>query len=81
MELKDIADWINQYGFPIISSMGMGYIVYSVWVWTTQSVKPILDEAYTVLVELIDQIRVLDGDMIRLKQKIVTILQIRGKLK
>ena len=81
MELKDIADWINQYGFPIISSMGMGYIVYSVWVWTTQSVKPILDEAYTVLVELIDQIRVLDGDMIRLKQKIVTILQMRGKLK
>jgi hypothetical protein len=79
MDLKQLADYISQYGFPIIAAGGMGYIVYFVWIWTTTMVKPILDEAYTVLVELIDQIRVLDNDMIRLEQKLKTILLLRGK--
>jgi hypothetical protein len=79
MDLKQLANYINQYGFPIISAFGMGYIVYFVWIWTTTMVKPILEEAYIVLVELIDQIRVLDNDMIRLEQKLRTILLLRGK--
>ena len=78
MELKDIADYINVYGFPIIASMGMGYIVYYVWTWTTTIIKPILDEAYVVLVTLIDQIRILDSDMIRLKQKLSTVLLLKS---
>lgn len=77
MELKDIADYINVYGFPIIAAMGMGYIVHYVWMWTTTMVKPILDEAYVVLVTLIDQIRILDSDMIRLKQKLSTVLLLK----
>jgi hypothetical protein len=78
MELKDIADYINVYGFPIIASIGMGYIVYYVWTWTTTVIKPILDEAYVVLVTLIDQIRILDSDMIRLKQKLSTVLLLKS---
>jgi hypothetical protein len=78
MELKDVADYINQYGFPIIASIGMGYIVYYVWTWTTTIIKPILDEAYVVLVTLIDQIRILDSDMIRLKQKLSTVLLLKA---
>jgi hypothetical protein len=77
MELKDVAEYINQYGFPIIASIGMGYIVYYVWTWTTTIIKPILDEAYVVLVTLIDQIRILDSDMIRLKQKLSTVLLLK----
>jgi hypothetical protein len=79
MEADAIAKYINQYGFPIIAAGGMGYIVYYVWVWATTIVKPILEEAYVVLVELIDQIRVLDNDMIQKKKKISTILLLRGK--
>lgn len=79
MDADAIAKYINQYGFPIIAAGGMGYIVYYVWVWATTIVKPILEEAYVVLVELIDQIRVLDSDMIRLTQKISTILLMREK--
>lgn len=79
MDLKQLADYINQYGFPIIAAGGMGYIVYFVWIWTTTMVKPILEEAYIVLVELIDQIRVLDNDMIKLEQKLRTILLLRGE--
>lgn len=79
MDLKELANYINQYGFPIIAAGGMGYIVYFVWIWTTTMVKPILEEAYIVLVELIDQIRVLDNDMIRLEQKLKTILLLKAK--
>jgi hypothetical protein len=79
MDLKELANYINQYGFPIIAAAGMGYIVYFVWLWTTTMIKPILEEAYIVLVELIDQIRVLDNDMIRVEQKLKTILLLRGK--
>jgi hypothetical protein len=79
MDTDSIAKYINQYGFPIVAAGGMGYIVYFVWVWATSIVKPILEQAYNVLVELIDQIRVLDNDMIRLTQKLITILLLRSK--
>jgi hypothetical protein len=79
MDVDAVAKYINQYGFPIVAAGGMGYIVYSVWVWATTVVKPILQEATDALIELIDQIRVLDNDMIRLSQKLTTILLMRGK--
>lgn len=76
MDADAIAKYINQYGFPIIAAGGMGYIVYFVWLWATTVVKPILQEATDAL---IDQVRVLDNDMIRLTQKLTTILLLRGK--
>ncbi len=79
MDVDAVAKYINQYGFPIVAAGGMGYIVYSVWVWATTIVKPILQEAMDALIELIDQIRVLDNDMIRLSQKLITILSLRSK--
>lgn len=77
MDIPAITKYINQYGFPIVAAGGMGYIVYYVWVWATTIVKPILEEAYDVLVTLIDQIRILDSDMIRLKQKLSTVLLLK----
>lgn len=77
MDTVAISKYINTYGFPIVAAGGMGYIVYFVWVWATTTAKPILEQAYNVLVELIDQIRVLDNDMIRLTQKLSTILSLR----
>jgi hypothetical protein len=79
MDAEAIAKYINVYGFPIVAAGGMGYIVYFVWIWVTTIVKPILQEAMDALIELIDQIRVLDNDMIRLSQKLTTILLMRGK--
>ena len=75
----ELSAFIDQYGFPIAAASGMGYIVYFVWVWATVQVRPLLEENYKVLVDLIEQIRVLDNDMIRLSQKLKTILQIREK--
>jgi len=73
----DIADLISQYGFPIIAAVGAGYMVYYVWRWTTEVVDPILDEAKVTLIALIDRVRMLDNDLIRLNQKLNVILQLR----
>ena len=74
-----LADAINKYGFPIIAAAGMGYFIYFVWVWATTEVKPVLSEANTVLIALIDRIRMLDNDLIRLNQKLNIVLMLRGK--
>jgi hypothetical protein len=73
----DIVALINKYGFPIVAAVGGGYMVYYVWVWATKEVKPVLSEANTVLIALIDRVRMLDNDLIRLNQKIniVTMLK------
>ena len=75
----DVADLVGKYGFPIIAAGGMGYMIYYVWTWATVEVKPVLSEANTTLIALIDRIRMLDNDLIRLNQKLNIVLQLRGK--
>ena len=73
----DIAELINKYGFPIVAAGGMGYLIYYVWVWATKEIKPTLGEANTTLIALIDRIRMLDNDLIRLNQKVNIVLMLR----
>lgn len=73
----DVVALINKYGFPIVAAVGGGYMVYYVWVWATKEIKPILSEANTVLIALIDRIRMLDNDLIRLNQKVNIVLMLR----
>ena len=76
----DVVSLINKYGFPIVMAVGMGYIIKYVWEWSTKEVKPVISEANTVLIALIDRIRMLDNDLIRLNQKVNTVLHLRGKM-
>lgn len=76
----DAVELINKYGFPIVAAGGMGYLIFYVWEWATKEVKPVLSEANTVLIALIDRIRMLDNDLIRLNQKVNTVLHLRGKI-
>jgi hypothetical protein len=71
---------INKYGFPIVMAVGMGFIIKYVWTWATTEVKPVITDANTVLIALIDRIRMLDNDLIRLNQKVNTVLHLRGKM-
>ena len=70
---------INQYGFPIIAAMGLGYFVYFIWKWVTDEIKPVLGEANTTLIALIDRIRMLDNDLIRLNTKLKMIEELQNK--
>ena len=76
----DIVEIINKFGFPIVMAVGLGMIIKYVWEWATKEVKPVISEANTVLIALIDRIRMLDNDLIRLNQKVNTVLHLRGKI-
>lgn len=75
--MSEVADLINKYGFPIVAAGGLGYFVYYVWEWVTKDIKPVLGNANTTLIALIDRIRMLDNDLIRLNQKVNVILSLR----
>jgi hypothetical protein len=75
----DVVELVNKYGFPIVAAGGMGYLIFYVWKWATTEIKPVLSEANTILIALIDRIRMLDNDLIRLQQKVNVVLHLRGK--
>ena len=75
----DIVALVNKYGFPIIAASGVGYMVWFVWKWATTEIKPVLSDANTTLIALIDRIRMLDNDLIRLNQKVNVTLHLRGR--
>ena len=75
--MSEIAELINKYGFPIVAAGGLGYFVYYVWEWVTKDIKPVLGNANTTLIALIDRIRMLDNDLIKLNQKVNVILSLR----
>ena len=74
-----ITEAISKYGFPIVMAIGMGFIIHYVWKWATTEIKPVITDANNVLIALIDRIRMLDNDLIRLNQKVNTVLHLRGK--
>jgi len=76
----ELVQAINQYGFPIIAAMGLGYFVYYVWKWVTTEIQPKIGEASSTLIKLVDRIRMLDNDMIRLNTKLSMVLEYRAKL-
>jgi hypothetical protein len=78
--MGELVELINKYGFPIVAAGGTGYMIYYVWEWATKDIKPVLSEANTTLIALIDRIRMLDNDLIRLQQKVNTTLHLRGKI-
>lgn len=77
--MEHVVEMINKYGFPITAAAGMAYLVYYVWRWATTDIKPILSESNSVLIALIDRVRLLDNDLIRLTQKVNVALELRGK--
>ena len=77
MDVTVITEAIKQYGFPIVASVGMGYFIKFIYGFVTTRLMPLIGETNTILVALIDRIRMLDNDMIRLQQKVNVILQIR----
>ena len=73
----DILYLIETFGFEIVLIVGLGYFVYYVWKTITDVIKPALDNMKTTIIRLIDQLRLLDQDMIRLQKKVETIMQMK----
>ena len=72
-----LAKAITDFGFPIVMAVGMGYFVYFVYQTILTKVNPAIAEMKLTIIRLIDQLRLLDQDMIRLQQKVNTILEMK----
>ena len=70
---------INDYGFPIVLAVGMGYFIYYVWQFISNELEPEIEKMHFALIRLIDQIRMLDQDMIRLQQKVYVVLEYKAR--
>ena len=76
-EQINIATLISYYGYPIVATIGLLYMIYFIWGFITNNIKKKLSETSTTLVGLIDRIRMLDNDIIRLQQKLDTVIELR----
>jgi hypothetical protein len=72
-----VAELVKQYGFPIVASVGMGYFVWFIYKFVTDKLMPLIGETNVILIALIDRVRMLDNDLIRLNQKVSVVLQIK----
>ena len=79
MGITTIIDIINQYGVPTVVAVGMAYFIFYIWKFVTHKILPSLGKASGTLVGLIDRVRMLDNDMIRLDQKLHTIIEIQNQ--
>ena len=76
----DLVTVVNQYGLPIVVAGGMGYFIFFIWKYVTTKIKPKLGATFGVLVALIDRIRMLDNDLIRLEQKLNVFVEMKEEL-
>jgi hypothetical protein len=77
--MDSIGQLISDYGFPIIAAAAMGYFIYFIWTWVSTKVDPVIGDSHMTLIALIDRVRMLDNDLIRLNAKLDMILQEQEK--
>jgi len=75
----DIVVLVEKFGFTTIMVVGLGYFVYFVWQTITNTIDPAVSEMKKTIIRLTDQLRLLDQDMIRLQEKVNTVLELNEK--
>lgn len=78
--MEQAIDLISKYGFPCVAAYSMAYFVYFIWLWAINDIKPQINKADQKLIHLIDRLRMLDNDLIRLKEKVNTTLYIKHRM-
>lgn len=72
---QDIVKLIDEFGLPVIMSIGMGYFIWYIWKFVQTKLLPEIEVMHMALIRVIDQTRMLDQDLIRLQQKVDTVLE------
>ena len=70
---------IQDYGFPIVAVFFLAYFIYYLYNYITKEITPKLGTTSETLIKLIDRIRMLDNDLIRLRTKIKTVKESNKK--
>ena len=69
----DIVTLINDYGFPVVAVFFLAYFIWYLYNYIVSQIKPKLGSTSTTLIKLIDRVRLLDNDLIRLQTKVRTL--------
>ena len=64
---------IQDYGFPIVAVFFLAYFIWYLWKYITTEITPKISSTSATLVKLIDRVRMLDNDLIRLQAKVRTV--------
>ena len=75
----DVVQLVADFGFPVVMVVGLGYFVYYVWQTITNTIDPSIQDMKKTIIRLTDQLRLLDQDMIRLQEKVNTVLELNEK--
>ena len=76
-----VIEILNQYGFATLAAIAMGWFIFFIYTYITQDVTKKLSDASGALIQLIDKIRRLDNDIIRLRSKVNTIITLQEQEK
>ena len=68
----DMVTVINDYGFPTVAVFFLAYFIYFLCKYITTEITRKLGATSKTLIALIDRVRMLDNDLIRLRTKVRT---------
>ena len=77
--MEDLVRLIDEFGLPVVMSIGMGYFIYYIWKFVSDKLEPAIEEMHIALIRVIDQTRMLDQDLIRLQQKVSVVLRYKNE--
>ena len=75
--MKTIIEILSIYGFATLAAVGVAWFIWFVYNFTTNNIKKNISETHKVLIALLDRIRMLDNDIIRLRSKLDAVIQMQ----
>ena len=72
MDVTTITTIVQDYGFPTVAVFFLAYFIWFLWKYITTEITPKLSSTSKTLIALIDRVRMLDNDLIRLRTKVRT---------
>ena len=79
--METVVFYVEEFGFPVVAMVGLGYFVYYVWWFVGEKLEPEIEKQHFALIKVIDQVRMLDQDLIRLQQKVDVVLEYKENQK
>jgi len=73
MDVATITSIVQDYGFPTVAVFFLAYFIWFLWKYITNEITPKLSSTSATLIKLIDRVRMLDNDLIRLQAKVRTV--------
>ena len=77
---SELTNAIKDLGFPVVAALGLGYFIFFIWKWVTETIDPVIGQTMGTLIKLVDRVRMLDNDIIRLNTKLSMVLENEAKL-